>query len=85
MAYFGAADKNVYAVDVLNGQQKWKFETGRAVWSSPAVANGVVYIGSDDAYLYALDLQTGTEKWKFKTLYGIVTAPVVVDGSGLRG
>ena len=32
----------------------WRFATGGIVYSSPAVANGVVYIGSDDKNLYAI-------------------------------
>ena len=36
------------------GQLLWRYLTGSAVDSSPAVVNGVVYIGSDDEYVYAL-------------------------------
>ena len=32
----------------------WKFDTGAAVRSSPAVSSGVVYVGSADGYLYAV-------------------------------
>ena len=33
----------------------WSYRhTGGAVWSSPAVVDGVVYIGSKDGYVYAL-------------------------------
>ena len=34
----------------------WKFKTGGAVKSSPAVEGGLVYVGSDDANMYAIDL-----------------------------
>jgi hypothetical protein len=34
---------------------KWKFHTNGYVFSSPAVANGVVYVGSSDGNLYAID------------------------------
>ena len=33
---------------------KWKFKTEDAVFSSPAIADGVVYFGSDDGNLYAV-------------------------------
>ena len=32
--------------------------TGNSIFSSPAVANGVVYVGSDDDKLYAFDLSS---------------------------
>jgi hypothetical protein len=33
----------------------WSATTGNIVFSSPAVANGVVYVGSNDHNLYAFD------------------------------
>ena len=35
--------------------ERWRYETGVGVESSPAVVAGVVYVGSLDRYLYALD------------------------------
>jgi outer membrane protein assembly factor BamB len=32
----------------------WKFNTGTAVCSSPAISDGVVYFGVDDGHPYAL-------------------------------
>ena len=34
--------------NVPNLQLKWSYATGNRVYSSPAVANGVVYVGSFD-------------------------------------
>ena len=59
---------------------KWKFKTEGSVWSSPAVADGVVYFGSWDNNLYAVDVNTGQEKWKFKAHKSISSSPAVVDG-----
>jgi len=44
---------NTKGVPNLHGV-KWKFNTGRAVDSSPAVADGAVYVGSDDGHIYAI-------------------------------
>lgn len=33
---------------------KWKFKTGKRVFSSPAVTDGVIYFGSGDGNLYAV-------------------------------
>jgi eukaryotic-like serine/threonine-protein kinase len=65
--YFGSGDTNVYALDAVSGQLKWKFKTGDVVHASPAISGGTVFVGSWDAYFYALDAVTGTEKWRFKT------------------
>merc|ERR1711963_776142 len=56
-----------------------------AVFSSAAVANGVVLEGSSDNNLYAHDATTGKLVWKFKTkdqVYGSVT---VADGVAFVG
>jgi len=65
--YFGSGDGNVYALDVANGQVRWKFPTGNVVHASPALADGMLYIGSWDTNFYALEASTGKEKWRFKT------------------
>ena len=36
----------------------WSFTTSAYVFSSPAVANGVVYVGSEDNNVYALNATT---------------------------
>ena len=38
-----------------DGALKWRYMTGDAVYSSPAIgSDGTVYVGSDDGYLYAI-------------------------------
>ena len=59
---------------------KWKFHTKGMVFSSPAIAGGVVYVGSNDGNLYAVDLASGTQKWKFATKSRIPSSPAVADG-----
>ena len=38
MVYFGSDDNHLYALDIKTGEEKWKFETGEEVSSSPAVS-----------------------------------------------
>jgi outer membrane protein assembly factor BamB/alpha-tubulin suppressor-like RCC1 family protein len=63
-----------------NDQLKWTFNTGGPVYSSPAVANGVVYVGSNDHKIYAIDTVTGIEKWAFTTGDQVWSSPAVADG-----
>jgi outer membrane protein assembly factor BamB len=65
---------------VPTNTELWRFQTGGAVDSSPAVANGVVYVGSDDYNLYAIDALTGKEKWRFKTGDVVDSSPAVANG-----
>jgi len=66
-------------VPVLHGV-KWKFKTGAAVISTPAVAAGVLYFGSTDHNFYALAAASGAERWRFATKGRITSSPAVVAG-----
>src|SRR5262249_53784469 len=45
----------------------WRFRSGGAVNSSPAVANGLVYFASIDGTFTAVETESGKQKWQFKT------------------
>ena len=92
-AYWGSGDGNLYAVDPATGDEKWRFETGGRIRSTPAVAEGRLVFGSGDGFVYALDPGTGEEIWRFRTAgvdlnaedFGydrrqISASPTIVDG-----
>ena len=58
----------------------WSYPSGNYVYSSPAVANGVVYVGSYDNNLYALNATTGAELWQFTTGHLVESSPAVANG-----
>ena len=49
----------------------------RAVWSSPAVANGIVYFGDAAGRVHAVDRDTGKERWMFRTGSQVFSSPVI--------
>ena len=67
--------------NVGNLHQKWSFTTDGAqtVWSSPAVADGVVYVGSEDNNLYALKASTGVKLWSYTTGDNVDSSPAVAN------
>ena len=50
------------------------------MFSSAAVADGVVYVGSDDGNLYALNASTGAKVWSYFTRDGVSSSPAVANG-----
>jgi outer membrane protein assembly factor BamB len=54
MTHARAGGHTVYALDCITGATIWTYTTGGEVYSSPAVAYGVVYVGSNDGKLYAI-------------------------------
>jgi outer membrane protein assembly factor BamB len=78
--YVASLDGHVYAVtatwsyrcfrgcgNFLSVNTKWVFQTGGAIWSSPAVDGyGTVFVGALDQKLYAIDAATGGQKGVFQ-------------------
>jgi len=58
----------------------WNYTTGNSVYSSPAVANGVVYVGSYDNRTYALNASTGVQIWNYTTRNSVESSPAVANG-----
>jgi outer membrane protein assembly factor BamB len=58
-------------------QPVWVFKTGAAIWSSPAVDEGMVYFGSNDGFLYSLKADSGVLVWQFKTGGWVVGRPTL--------
>jgi eukaryotic-like serine/threonine-protein kinase len=70
----------LYAIDTSTGVVLWSYKTGYYIYSSPAIANGVVYVGSDDKSVYALNATTGAMLWGYRTGSYVISSPAVVDG-----
>lgn len=60
--------------------ERWQFQTGDWVRSSPAVSGGTVYVGSEDGHLYAIDAAAGGQRWRFETEAGVWSSPAVSEG-----
>jgi len=66
----------IWALDE-NGNQKWEFNTGSPIRSTPAIGdNGCIYFGNDNGTVYALDSE-GNLKWKLELGSRIFSSPVI--------
>ncbi len=79
----GADNGKVYAFEQESDEQqrwtalqRWSFQTGNKVWSSPITNGDVVYATSLDKNLYALSLEDGRKLWQFPTGGAIASTPV---------
>lgn len=52
--YFGSEDGYVYALDLVDGVERWRFDTGAFVRAAPLVVNGIAYVVSGDGMVYAI-------------------------------
>jgi len=87
VAYFGANDYRVYALNIDTQELVWPepFETGNWVWGRPAVDDNRVYVGSMDHSVYALDRATGALVWSYRTGGAIACSVSLTDGLVLVG
>src|SRR5688572_5583091 len=85
MIVLGGRDKNVRAIDMATGKQRWVFPTRARVESSPAVAGGRVVVGSSDGKLYVLDLASGKKVWEFEAGAPITASPAISGGRIIIG
>lgn len=88
--YFGSFNGHFYALEhvksgtAVTGVKKlWSFETNGAIWSSPALSNGLVAFGSDDETIYVLDAATGEKKWSTRVGGDVRSSPAIWTGEVL--
>jgi outer membrane protein assembly factor BamB len=76
--------ENVLNVNNVGGLKLiWRYNTGGAVNSSPAIVNGVVYVGSGyfkTGRVYALRAATGAKLWSHKLGSSVLSSPAVANG-----
>lgn len=81
----GGHDGTLFALDASDGGDKWRFNVGEGILSSPAVADGRVYVGSGHweapgQHVYALDIGDGTKRWEFDAGSPVYSSPAIADG-----
>jgi outer membrane protein assembly factor BamB len=64
VAYFGAANGNVYALDLDRHGVRWVFHGGVKITGSPALSGKRLFVGDYAGRVFALDARTGRVKWR---------------------
>lgn len=87
VAYFGAADHNLYALDLTERTFVWEkpFQTKERIWGAPTVSGERVYVGSMDRFVYAVERATGAEVWRTKVGAAIPGDVAVAEGRVFAG
>jgi outer membrane protein assembly factor BamB len=66
VVYVASLDKNLYAIDLATGKEKWKVKLG-AMKASPCVKGDRVYVGNLDGMFYCVKTADGSKVWEFET------------------
>ncbi len=67
VVYAAAKNGYIYALSADSGEMQWEFDTrivrrNIELYSSPAVANGLLYIGSSDRYIFCLGGEVSSDR-----------------------
>lgn len=73
----------LHAIDAATGIERWRLATapGDAIFSSPAVVDGIAVAGSYDGIVVAADAASGSERWRFQAGQSIYGSPAIADGT----
>lgn len=66
---------------VPGGEQEWSHDIGSNVFTTPAIADGMVLVGSDDGNVYALNAESGDVEWTFEASDKVQSSPTVQSGT----
>jgi hypothetical protein len=64
LAYFGAANGNVYALDLDRRRVRWVFHGGVKITGSPALSGKKLFVGDYAGRVFALDARSGRVLWR---------------------
>jgi len=74
VVYVGSDDEFLYALNLSNGEVKWRYKTDGAIRNGVAVSGGCVYVGDEYGKFHCIDAKTGAKKWLFDTEASITSA-----------
>ena len=77
--YVGGHDHNMYAINAIDGNLRWSFQAGEAIWAPPLVVKDRLIFGDGDGSLYSLVRETGEPEWHLSLGSPIKVAPTLVN------
>lgn len=80
--YIGCGDGRLYALNGLDGRERWSVRLGPFIDSSPAIGpDGTIYVGAGDFGLHAV-APDGRVRWRFGASSWIDSSPAIApDGT----
>lgn len=77
---YGTPNGALVALERASERERWRFQTGDAIYGAPVVANGTAYFGSADKKIYAVRATDGSFVWAFR-MNDVASASPFVSGN----
>lgn len=77
--YAAGESGRVVRINLQNGSETWRVDTGRKLTAGVGIGSGLVLVGGLKGELIALDAASGAKRWEVM-LKSLVSAPPVVEG-----
>ncbi len=78
---YHSMDGHVFVLDRANGRERWSYDGGSPIESSPIVLDGVDYFGAWDGRVFALDLSTHQLRWTRDLGAKITSSAAILGGT----
>lgn len=73
-------DGTVAAVNLLDGQVRWRITAGTPITSLPGLDATYAWVGTGEGEVIAFDHMNGQERWRFRTGGPVYAAPESLEG-----
>ena len=91
--FIGSMNGKFYCFNATSGEKIWEFDANGKIYSSPAVADGVVYFATNvpNGTVYALNAENGSLIWSYSlnppdgAYYNIMSSPFIYHGKVFIG
>ncbi len=84
MLYVAASD-DVYALDAVSGELRWRYEADAPLAPSPQVSADLVIVATRTGRVYGLDAVSGEFRWDFEAGGRADSSPLISDGVAYLG
>ncbi len=80
-----SSDRNLYALDLEDGELAWTFESQHSIWARPLVVGDRAYVAALDHHVYALNAEDGSLIWSRRLGGALADQPARLNGLLLTG
>jgi outer membrane protein assembly factor BamB len=83
--YVASRDKNLYALDIGTGRERWRVAAGDIMTATPALHGGNVIFAAHDGKVHAVSALDGAARWSYDAKLAVPGDVIVADDRVLLG